>query len=247
MRRFTEEIGARLAVIRQAAFFPEEGLSDEAFLKVLIPPQQAAGRKLLREGYLTRSKGGGIVLSPLVKNNCTPQISWDENLRPFLLRLITSLAEAVVDFQRADKWAESAEGDPETLRMLIFQHSRDDCLSPFQKQLADEALSLVVHKGIPKVLPESKRLFLVNVTIGIEKDKNLKLLRKQTSLIVPTLENMLNQLDCIPEQYPTPRVYTERPYSSLRPKQKAEGAIPEDSRNRKVSFCSERSGTFCSC
>lgn len=201
MRHFSEENGARLAVLRQAAFFPEEGLSDRAFLKVLVPPQQATGRKLLREGYLTRSKGGGIVLSPLVKNYCTRKVTWGEDIRSFLLRLITSLAEAVVDFQRAEKWAESAKGDPETLRMLIFQHSRDNSLAPFQKQLAGEARVLVVHDALPRILPEANRAFLVNATIEVEKVKNLELLRKQSSLVVPTLENVLNQLDCIPEQY----------------------------------------------
>ncbi|MBR6861269.1 MAG: hypothetical protein IKM73_08110 [Acidaminococcaceae bacterium] len=201
MLRMTEENGACRAVLRQASFFPIEGLSDEAFLKVLIPSQQAAGRKLLREGYLTRTKDGGIALSPLMKNNCPPQMAWDENIRSFLLRLITSLAESVVIFRKAEKWAESVKGDPETLRMLVFQLSRDNNLPSFQKHLAEEALSLVLHDTVPRILPEANRTFLVNVTIGIEKAKNLGLLRKQTSLIVPTLENVLNQLDCIPAQY----------------------------------------------
>lgn len=201
MLRMTEDRGARLAVRRYAAFFPEEGLSDEAFLKVLIPSQQAAGRDLLREGYLTRSKDGRIGLSPLVKNNCPPQVTWGEDLRSFLLRLIISLAEAVVDYQRAEKWADSAKGDSGTLRMLVLQHSRDNWLSPFQKQLAGEARVLVAHDALPRILPEANRAFLVNATIEVEKVKNLELLRKQSSLVVPTLENVLNQLDCIPEQY----------------------------------------------
>lgn len=202
MKRFTEENGAKLAVIQQATFFPAEGLSDEAFLKVLIPSQQAAGRKLLREGYLIRSEGGGVVLSPLVKENHPSQIAWDENLRSFFIRLVTSLAESILDYDTANKWAEQAQSNQERLRMLVFQHSRATGLSPLQKRLSEEALTLFVHDTqVLSILPEAKRKFLIDSAIAIEKLQNLALLRKQAQLIVPTLENVLEQVGDIPAQH----------------------------------------------
>ena len=201
MRRMTEENGARLAVLRQAAFFPEEGLSYEAFLKVLIPSQQAVGRQLLQEGYLTYTNTGGIALSPLVEKNCPHKPTWDESTRVFLKRLIASLMESVSNYLDAQEWAEQAKAEPERLRMLVFRHSRETDLSPLQLRLAKEALLLFSTDEIPVVLPKAKRAFLTEATIWIEQMKGLALLRKQTLLIVPTLENVLEQTDYIPEQH----------------------------------------------
>ena len=52
---------------------------------------------------------------------------------------------------------------------------------------------------MPTILPEAKRRLLIQATIGIEQAKNLATLRKRSALIVPTLENVLTQVDNIPE------------------------------------------------
>lgn len=201
MMRMTEENGARKAVLRQAAFFPEEGITYEAFLKVLIPQQQAAGRKLLQEGYLTRSSKGGIALSPLVRRNALQKTAWGENIRAFLVRLITSLAEAVTNYWKTQEWAEQAKSDPDRLRALVFQCSRDTTLSPLEARLAEEAKLLFTGNEARVTVAGSKRVFLIDATIGIELKRNLESLRNQASLIAPTLENVLSQVDDIPEQH----------------------------------------------
>ena len=201
MVRMTEENGARKAVLKQAAFFPEEGLSCDAFLKVLIPQHQIAGRKLLQEGFLTHTGTGGIALSPIIKGNCPDRTAWDENVRAFLIRLTTSLAEAVSDYRNAQLWAEQAKTDPERLRMLVFQHSRQTPGSPLEARLAEEALLLFAGKGASVVLTGAKRSCLIEATIGIEQRRNLEILQREAMLVVPTLENVLAQADDIPEQY----------------------------------------------
>ena len=37
LKKYTEENGARAAVLKQAVYYPKEGLDYEAFLKVLLP------------------------------------------------------------------------------------------------------------------------------------------------------------------------------------------------------------------
>lgn len=200
MKRLTEECGARNAVLRQAEFFPEEGLTYEAFLKVLIPPQQAVARQLLREGFLTRNEFGGIVLSPLVRNNCPTSAAWDENMRAFLARLTTSLAEAVCDCWSADRWAKQAISDRERLRMLVFQHSRDASLLPFEQRISEEALLLFRQGQAMQIIPQAKRRFLTEATVEIELRKNKDRLRQAAAIIIPTLENVLNRVGGIPER-----------------------------------------------
>lgn len=168
MKQFTEEYGARNDILRQAVFYPPEGLSYGEFLKVLLPPQQAVGRRLLQQGYLIRNEAMRIILSPIVKKELHLQPVWDENTHAFLTRLVLCLAEAIITSRKADKWAEQAHSDPEQLRMLVFQHSREN-LPPFQMQLAREALSLYSKGQTLTVVPGSKREFLVSATIAIEK------------------------------------------------------------------------------
>lgn len=199
MGRLVEEYGARNAVLQEAVFFPESGISYEALLKVLIPNHQVAARRLLHEGYLSFAESGGIVLSPVIRQNFPDAATWNEIVRAFLTRLTMCVAEAVSDHRKAEAWAEKAEADPMLLRMLVFQHSRDANLPPFQARIANEALLLVNQRQMPTILPEAKRRLLIQATIGIEQAKNLATLRKQSALIVPTLENVLTQVNNIPE------------------------------------------------
>ena len=197
LKKYTEENGARAAVLKQAVYYPKEGLDYEAFLKVLLPPQQAIGRKLLQEGFLVRTEEGNIVLSPILREELRWSPDWDENIHAFLARLVTSLAEAVVDFKKANRWAEQARTNPEQLRMLVFQHSRSN-LPPFQQRLAQEALSLFQKGQTLMILPHAKREFLVSATIAIELYKNTQHLKQEAARIVPTLENLLEQTEGIP-------------------------------------------------
>lgn len=199
MKQFTEEYGARNDILRQAVFYPPEGLSYGEFLKVLLPPQQAVGRRLLQQGYLIRNEAMRIILSPIVKKELHLQPVWDENTHTFLTRLVLCLAEAIITSRKADKWAEQAHSDPEQLRMLVFQHSREN-LPPFQMQLAREALSLYSKGQTLTVVPGSKREFLVSATIAIEKSKNKWRLEQEAAIIVPTLESVLNLAVGIPEK-----------------------------------------------
>ena len=198
MRHMTEEIGARKAILEQAQFYPKEGLSDNAFLKVLIPPQQAIGRLLLCERYLTRNDCGNIVLSDLVKQTLPPP-TWGENMKAFLLRLTTCLAEAVVNCKKADHWAEQARWDPERLRVLVLLHNRESDFPLLETRLSHEACSLLPCSKIAEILPAAKRRILIESTIAIEERKNRVSLDREAILIVPTLENVL-QMNGIPEQ-----------------------------------------------
>ena len=197
--QLVEEQGARNAVLRQAVFFPEDGISYEAFLKVMLPSHQASARRLLQEGYLTRTESGGIILSPLIKNSIPQATVWNEVIRAFLIRLTTCVAETVTDYWKAEEWAKQATVDPERLRMLALQHGRDTTLPPFQARMAKEALALVSKNKVQVILSETKRRILIQATVGIERAKNLATIRKQSSLVVPTLENVLTQVDTIPE------------------------------------------------
>lgn len=137
------------------------------------------------------------MLSPILREELRWSPDWDENRHAFLARLVTSLAEAVVDFKKANKWAEQARSSPAQLRMLVFQHSHSS-LSPFQQRLAQEALLLYPRGQTLMILPQAKRELLVSVTVAIELDKNRQRLKQEAAQIVPTLENLLDQVEGIP-------------------------------------------------
>lgn len=201
MLKMSEENGARNAVLQQAAFFPAEGLSDEAFQKVLLPAHQAVGRKLLREGFLTRTDVGGIALSPLATRNLPLRTAWNENLRSFLMRQVTSLGELVIQFRKAEDWADQANADPERLKTLVFMRGNQEIFSPMEARLAEDARLLFPDSRTQKVLTSTERSFLIRAVIAMEQRRNLSFLRSQSALIVPTLENMLMRVDEIPEQH----------------------------------------------
>lgn len=76
-----------------------------------------------------------------------------------------------------------------------------EIFSPLEARLAKEASLLFPDSGTHVFLAGTERSFLTRAVIAMEQRRNLTLLRSQSALIVPTLENMLMRVDEIPEQH----------------------------------------------
>lgn len=199
--RFLEPWGVKQEIIKQARFFPEEGLSYQDFLKVMLPPQQSVGRQLLQQGYLIKNDAGGIVLSPIMAQQLPPA-EWDEPTRAFLTRQVTSLAEMMVNYWEANRWVKQARRDSVRFRELSFMLSRDDFLQPLEQQAVDEAMQIFKKEPfVLKVIPKSKQRFLASILSGIGQRRNLDRLKAQAMVVSQTIENILSIVPNIPEHH----------------------------------------------